>query len=180
MVGDNAGANRDEEHVLKEQLAHRYGYSTPTSRQKNKTRKKSQVNLDDYQQLVEEDSREQEPEYESEYRGRVQNHEQEAKLMLPNENTITIFREAGMSDLIDTFEQAFQQAQAGNINDAITGFTRVIEQNDHFAEAYFNRGILHLLLDDTPHAIPDLSKAGELGIYQAYNIIKKNQNIKNK
>ena len=180
MIGDNAGANRDEEHVLKEQIAHRYGYTTPTSRQKNKTRKKSQINLDDYQQLVEEDTREQEPEYESEYRGRVQNQEQEAKLMLPNENTYNIFRQAGMTDLIDTFEHAFQEAQAGNINDAIAGFTRVIEQNDHFAEAYFNRGILHLLLDDTPHAIPDLSKAGELGIYQAYNIIKKNQNIKNK
>lgn len=180
MIGDIAGANRDEEHVLKEQIAHRYGYSTPTSRQKNKTRKKSQVNLDDYQKLVEEDTQEQEPQYESEYRGRVQNQEQEAKLMLPNENTYKIYREAGLTDLITTFEQAFQQAQAGNINEAIEGFTRVIQQNDHFAEAYFNRGILYLLLDDTPHAIPDLSKAGELGIYQAYNIIKKNQNFKQK
>ena len=98
--------------------------------------------------------------------------------MLPNENTYTIFREAGMNDLLTAFEQAFQEAQAGNINEAIAGFTSVIEQNNHFAEAYFNRGILYLLLDDTPHAIPDLSKAGELGIYQAYNIIKKNQNIK--
>ena len=178
MIGDNAGANRDEEHVLKEQIAHRYGYSTPTSRQKNKTRKKSQINLDDYQKLVEEDTQEQVPEYESEYRGKVQNREQEAKLMLPNENTYKLYREAGKEEMLHTFEQAFQQAQAGNINEAIEGFTRVIEQNDHFAEAYFNRGILHLLLDDTPHAIPDLSQAGELGIYQAYNIIKKNQNIK--
>ena len=180
MIGDNAGANRDEEHVLKEQIAHRYGYSTPTSRQKNKTRKKSQVNLDDYQKLVEEDTQEQEPQYESEYRGRVQNQEQEAKLMLPNENTIQLYKAAGRNDLLNTFQQAFQQAQAGNVNEAIEGFTHVIQENDHFAEAYFNRGILHLLLDDTPHAIPDLSKAGELGIYQAYNIIKKNQNIKKK
>ena len=67
-VGDIAAANRDEEHVLREQIAHRYGYSTPTSHQKNKTRKKSQVNLDDYQKLVEEDNKEQEPQYESEYR----------------------------------------------------------------------------------------------------------------
>ncbi len=180
MIGDNAGANRDEEHVFKEQIAHRYGYSTPTSRQKNKTRKKSQVNLDDYQKLVEEDTQEQEPQYESEYRGRVQNQEQEAKLMQPNENTIQLYKAAGRNDLLNTFQQAFQQAQAGNVNEAIEGFTHVIQENDHFAEAYFNRGILHLLLDDTPHAIPDLSKAGELGIYQAYNIIKKNQNIKKK
>ncbi|MBO4430084.1 MAG: tetratricopeptide repeat protein [Bacteroidaceae bacterium] len=178
MIGDNAGANRDEEHVLKEQIAQRYGYSTPTSRQKNKTRKKSQINLDDYQKLVEEDTQEQEPQYESEYRGRVQNHEQEAKLMLPNANTYQIYKTAGRVDLLDAFEHAFQQAQEGNINEAIESFTQVILQNEHFAEAYFNRGILYLLLDDAPHAIPDLSKAGELGIYQAYNIIKKNQNIK--
>lgn len=178
MIGDNVGANRDEEHVLKEQIAQRYGYSTPISRQKNKTRKKSQINLDDYQKLVEEDTQEQEPQYESEYRGRVQNHEQEAKLMLPNDNTYQIYKTAGRADLLNAFEQAFQQAQAGNINEAIEGFTQVILQNEHFAEAYFNRGILYLLLDDAPHAIPDLSKAGELGKYQAYNIIKKNQNIK--
>ena len=100
--------------------------------------------------------------------------------MLPNANTYNIYKEAGLIAILDTFEKAYEQAQEGNINEAIEGFTRIIEQNDHFAEAYFNRGILHLLLDDTPHAIPDLSKAGELGIYQAYNIIKKNQNIKKK
>ena len=178
MIGDNAGATRDEDHVLKEQIAQRYGYSTPTSRQKNKTRKMSQVNIDDYQKLVEEDNHEPEPTYESEYRGKVQNREQEAKLMLPNENTYKLYKDAGQTAILTTFEQAFQQAQTGNISEAIAGFTQVIEQNDHIAEAYFNRGLLHLLLDDVPQAIPDLSKAGELGIYQAYNIIKRNQNIK--
>ena len=177
-LGDIAGANRDEEHVLKEQIAHRYGYSTPTSRQKNKTRKKSQINLDEYQKLVEADENETEQEYESEYRGKVQNREQEAKLMLPSETTYKVYRDAGTTEILDLFERSFQQAQAGSINEAIIGFTRVIEMNDSFAEAYFNRGILHLLLDNTTLAIPDLSKAGELGIYQAYNIIKRNQNIK--
>ena len=179
-IGDFAGANRDEEHVLKEQIAHRYGYSTPTSRQKNKTRKKSQVNLDEYQKLVEEDNAEQDIVYESEYRGKVQNREQEAKLMLPKESTYNLYREAGATEILDLFEQSFRQAQAGNINEAITGFTKVIEMNTTFAEAYFNRGILQLLLDNPTLAIPDLSKAGELGIYQAYNIIKRNQNTKKK
>ena len=177
-IGDIAGATRDEDHILKEQIAQRYGYSTPTSRQQNKTRKKSQVNLEDYQKLIEEDDSIQQKEYESEYRGKVQNRESEAKLMLPNENTYYIYRTAGQTAILTLFEQAFQQAQAGNINEAIDGFTQVLEQNDTFAEAYFNRGLLHLLLDDTTLAIPDLSKAGELGIYQAYNIIKKNQSKK--
>ncbi|MBQ6964578.1 MAG: tetratricopeptide repeat protein [Bacteroidaceae bacterium] len=179
-IGDIAGANRDEEHVLKEQIAHRYGYSTPTSRQKNKTRKKSSVNLDDYQKLVEEDDREPDKVYESEYRGKVQNREQEAKLILPTEHTYNIYKELAPDDALAYFEKAYQEAQEGNINEAIAHFTRAIETNDTFAEAYFNRGLLHLLLDDTQAAIPDLSKAGELGIYQAYNIIKKNQNNKRK
>ena len=54
----------------------------------------------------------------------------------------------------------------------------MIETNDGIGEAYFNRGLLKLLIDDKITAIPDLSKAGELGIYQAYNIIKKNQKKK--
>ena len=100
--------------------------------------------------------------------------------MLPNANTYYIYREAGQTAVLATFEQAYQQAQSGNINEAIAGFTQVLQQHDQFAEAYFNRGLLQLLLDSPELAIPDLSKAGELGIYQAYNIIKKNQNIKQK
>lgn len=177
LVGDTAGANRDEEHVLKERIAQRYGYSTPTSRQENKTRKQSDFNIEDYNKLVEEDNSEQEQTYESEYRGKVQNREQSAKLILPNQNTYNIYKEAGQDSIITYFEQAFQDAQAGNLNEAIAGFTRVIEINDTFAEAYFNRGLLKLLADDSHSAIPDLSKAGELGIFQAYNIIKKNHNL---
>ena len=96
---------------------------------------------------------------------------------MPNHNTYNIFIEVGQDSIITYFEQAFQDAQAGNLNEAIAGFTRVIEINDTFAEAYFNRGLLKLLADDSHSAIPDLSKAGELGIFQAYNIIKKNQNL---
>ena len=179
-IGDIAGATKDEEHVLKEQIAQRYGYTTSTSRQKNKTRKKSEFNIEDYNKLVEEDSSEQEQTYESEYRGKVQNREQSAKLILPTQNTYNIYREAGRDSIITCFEKAFQDAQAGNINDAIDGFSQVLEFNDSFAEAYYNRGLLKLLIDDPIGAIPDLSKAGELGIYQAYNIIKRNQSIKKK
>ena len=177
-IGDIAGATKDEEHVLKEQIAQRYGYTTSTSRQKNKTRKKSEFNIEDYNKLVEEDSSEQEQTYESEYRGKVQNREQSAKLILPTQNTYNIYREAGRDSIITCFEKAFQDAQAGNINDAIDGFSQVLEFNDSFVEAYYNRGLLKLLIDDPIGAIPDLSKAGELGIYQAYNIIKRNQNLK--
>lgn len=177
-AGDIAGANRDEEHVLKEQIAHKYGYSTPTSRMKNKTIKKSKRTLDDYSSLVEEDDSLSERIYESELRGKVQNHEQEAKLMKPNARTYNIYSTNPPDDALVYFEKAYNEAQSGKINEAIEDFNKVIELNDGIAEAYFNRGLLKLLIEDKTTAIYDLSKAGELGIYQAYNIIKKNQKKK--
>ncbi|MDO5305339.1 MAG: tetratricopeptide repeat protein [bacterium] len=179
-IGDIAGARRDEEHVLKEQIAKRYGYSTPTSRMKNKTRKKSEFNIEDYNKMVEEDEQEQSAEYASEYRGKVQNKQNDGKLMLPNQRTYTIYKEAGKEDVLKMFEKAFHDAQSGNINEAILGFDKVIETNPSIAEAYYDRGLLKLLIDDNIGAIPDLSKAGEMGIYQAYSVIKKNQKIQKK
>ena len=116
--------------------------------------------------------------YESEYRGKIQNRDQEATLILPNEHTYQIYKSIAPDNALALFEQAYKEAQEGNINQAIIDFGKVIEINDHFAEAYYNRGLLRLLVDDPNNALPDLSKAGELGIYQAYNIIKKNQNNK--
>lgn len=176
-IGDMAGAMKDEEHVLKEQIAKRYGYSTPTSRMKNKTRKKSEFNIEDYNKMVEDD-KEQEPEYANEYRGKVQNKQNDGKLIMPSQHIYSIYKEAGQEKVLEMFEQAFKDAQDGRINEAISGFDEVIKTNPNMAEAYYDRGLLKLLLDDNISAIPDLSKAGELGIYQAYNIIKKNQKIK--
>lgn len=36
-----------------------------------------------------------------------------------------------------------------------------------------NRGLLFLLLDDQKNACLDLSKAGELGIIESYNVMKR-------
>ena len=41
------------------------------------------------------------------------------------------------------------------------------------ADAYFNRGLTHIFLGNNKQGITDLSKAGELGIVSAYNIIKR-------
>ena len=59
---------------------------------------------------------------------------------------------------------------------AITSYTQAINIEPDFAEAYFNRALTYLMLNQRDKAINDLSKAGELGIYKAYSILKKLQN----
>jgi len=44
--------------------------------------------------------------------------------------------------------------------------------------AWFNRGLLYLFAENRTAAVSDLSKAGELGIYQAYSIIKQSRKKK--
>ena len=56
---------------------------------------------------------------------------------------------------------------------AIEDYNETIIRNPDFAEAYFNRGLSYLSLGNTDRGIADLSKAGELGIMNAYNIIKR-------
>ena len=54
---------------------------------------------------------------------------------------------------------------------AIRYYTDAIKCDGDFAEAYFNRGLTYIYIGETEKGINDLSKAGELGIYQAYNLI---------
>lgn len=56
---------------------------------------------------------------------------------------------------------------------AVLDYNEAIKRDPDFAEAYFNRGLTRLYLGDTERGIADLSKAGELGIINAYNIIKR-------
>lgn len=56
---------------------------------------------------------------------------------------------------------------------AIQDYSEAIERDPEFAEAYFNRGLARLSLGDVNRGIADLSKAGELGIINAYSIIKR-------
>ena len=55
---------------------------------------------------------------------------------------------------------------------AILDYNEAIRRNPNFAEAYFNRGLARLSQGDQRGLI-DLSKAGELGIFNAYSIIKR-------
>ncbi len=54
---------------------------------------------------------------------------------------------------------------------ALTYYTQAISKDADFAEAYFNRGLTYIYTGENEKGLADLSKAGELGIYQAYNLI---------
>lgn len=58
---------------------------------------------------------------------------------------------------------------------AISYYTRAIQVDSDFAEAYFNRGLTYIYINEIEKGIADLSKAGELGIYQSYNLISRFQ-----
>ena len=58
---------------------------------------------------------------------------------------------------------------------AISYYTQAIQADSDFAEAYFNRGLTYIYINEIEKGIADLSKAGELGIYQAYNLISRFQ-----
>ena len=64
-------------------------------------------------------------------------------------------------------------AMLGDYHAAIVDYNKVLELDANFADAYYNRGLTYIYLGNNKQGIADLSKAGELGIFSAYNVIKR-------
>ena len=71
------------------------------------------------------------------------------------------------------FNRANALCSVRSFTDAVAEFSLAIAREKDFAEAYFNRGIANLYLSNEAAGLADLSKAGELGIVEAYNLIKR-------
>ena len=56
---------------------------------------------------------------------------------------------------------------------SIESFTRAIELYPYMGDAYFNRGLVLIYLKDREKGCIDLSRAGELGVQEAYSVINK-------
>lgn len=67
-------------------------------------------------------------------------------------------------------------ALAGNMPAAYDDYSRALALAPYLADAYFNRGLVQLYMKDTQKGIMDLSKAGELGINEAYTILRRYRN----
>jgi tetratricopeptide (TPR) repeat protein len=85
-----------------------------------------------------------------------------------------------LTKAVDISPNAYLYYNRGNVyavrNDythAIEDYTRALEIDPSLAEAYYNRGLAHLAAKQQDKGVSDLSKAGELGLYTAYSIIKR-------
>ncbi|MCF0174574.1 MAG: hypothetical protein HUJ95_04455, partial [Bacteroidales bacterium] len=56
---------------------------------------------------------------------------------------------------------------------SIESYTKAISLYPKFGEAYFNRGLVLIFLKDKEKGCIDLSYSGELGVADAYSVIKK-------
>ncbi|MBQ5593525.1 MAG: tetratricopeptide repeat protein, partial [Bacteroidales bacterium] len=62
---------------------------------------------------------------------------------------------------------------SSDLPEAINQYTKSLELYPNLKEAYFNRGLVLIFLKDKEKGCIDLSKAGELGVEDAYSVIKK-------
>ena len=69
------------------------------------------------------------------------------------------------------YNRANLMAISGKLPEAYDDYTRAIELDPNMGEAYYNRGLVQIFMKDTRKGCMDLSKAGELGIASAYDIL---------
>lgn len=76
------------------------------------------------------------------------------------------------------FNRANLAMKNNDFRSAIVDYDKAVSMKGDFAEAYYNRGLCYLSLGQKAKGVADLSKAGELGLYQAYNLIKRYSEVK--
>jgi tetratricopeptide (TPR) repeat protein len=71
------------------------------------------------------------------------------------------------------FNMANTKVKKRDYLNAIKDYSKAIELEPDFGEAYFNRGLTRIYMNDLEGGALDLSRAGELGLTEAYNVIKR-------
>ena len=99
-----------------------------------------------------------------------------------------VIRKYDYSDAIDDMKKALEVVSdlpylyynLGNLYclssehiNSIDNYSKAIELYPYMADAYFNRGLVLIYLKDKEKGCIDLSRAGELGVQDAYSVIKK-------
>ncbi|MBR5656318.1 MAG: tetratricopeptide repeat protein [Prevotella sp.] len=76
------------------------------------------------------------------------------------------------------YNQATMLSMQKNYARAIDLFSEAIRHNPNLPEAYYNRGLTRILAGQKNEGLKDLSQAGELGLYDAYSVMKRYTNDK--
>lgn len=71
------------------------------------------------------------------------------------------------------YNKANYLASVKKFHSAVEMYNQAIEIDPYFAEAYFGRALSYIFMNEEEQAKMDLSKAGELGIYRAYNLLNR-------
>ena len=71
------------------------------------------------------------------------------------------------------YNRAYIKSLVNDLPGAIYDYNQSISLNKEFQEAYYNRGLINIYLNETEKGCQDLSKAGELGLREAYYAISK-------
>lgn len=188
-MGDRNGAERDEFKVLKMQLDKQNGLTASNKNAKKdssdanendqKTRKKSDKNMDNYGKIVIADDSETEKQYKSDYRGKVQDRNVEIQMEpmylltyyeKPSEVKRTIHYHKYIDDLnrtnvlpkrlyITNAESPLTEDQVTFHFTLIDTHTSEIVQNPKDARRRFSRSLDFYLVQDFTNSIEDLTQA---------------------
>jgi tetratricopeptide (TPR) repeat protein len=71
------------------------------------------------------------------------------------------------------YNRGVVNCKIGNYKKAIDDFSEAIQGKNNFAEALYNRGLIYILLNENQKGCEDLSRAGELGVLDAYKVMKR-------
>ena len=74
------------------------------------------------------------------------------------------------------YNRGLAKMAVSDLTSALEDFNVACDLRNNFAEAYYNKGLIKIQQGYIKEGINDLSKAGELGLYSAYSLIKKYQN----
>ena len=72
------------------------------------------------------------------------------------------------------------KAKLNNIEGAYNNYSKIIQIDSTFAKAYYFLGTSEIALEEFDKACKDFKKAGDLGYFDAYEMIKKHCNSKKK
>ncbi|MEI6436210.1 MAG: tetratricopeptide repeat protein, partial [Bacteroidota bacterium] len=71
------------------------------------------------------------------------------------------------------FNRGYVNSRMGNYREAIDDFSKAVALREDLAEAWYNRGLVSILLSENHNGCKDLSRAGELGVTDAYRVMKR-------